>query len=175
MESKFGWVVAWLVGWLVGCLVGWLMDWLQMNIILFFFRHWLLLSMLNSKEIELLDSSGSNPAEAYPQLWKIITKLTPKPYYFKRQLQSSWSSACSLFVLFFMTMKSRGFAGPTLLKTFFPALPKCDLFKNDLAVACFISTLYKEPQIERYILDLDFLLERHKLDSNQQSIKRKTK
>ena len=61
-------------------------------------------------------------------------------------------------------MKSRGFSGPDLLRTFFPPLPAYDLWKNDCSVACFVATVYKEPSIEKYVLDLDFLAERHKLD-----------
>ena len=94
--------------------------------------------------------------------------LGSKPYFFKRRIQCDWSSSCSLFIIFFMTMKSRGFVGPDLLRTFFPPKPSYDLWKNDCAIACFLGVVYKQKSIEKYVLDLDFLVERHKLDMKQQ-------
>ena len=126
-----------------------------------------MLSLLKRNQVEILDSSGSNPATAYPYLWKKVCRLGSKPYFFKWRIQCDWSSSCSLFIIFFMTMKSRGFVGPDLLRTFFPPKPSYDPWKNDCAIACFLGVVYKQKSIEKYVLDLDFLVERHKLDMKQ--------
>lgn len=67
-----------------------------------------------------------------------------------------------------MVMLSRGFSGKTILSTFFPNKDKSQNYKNDIRVACYIGAVYHIPDAEKWILDLEFLTQRHALDSAAQ-------
>ena len=71
-----------------------------------------------------------------------------------------------------MLMLSRGFRGRTILSTFFPNKDKSQYYKNDIRVACYVGAVFHIRNAEKWILDLDFLTQRHALDS-QPAKKRK--
>ena len=61
-------------------------------------------------------------------------------------------------------MLSRGFTGREIQANFYPPLKAKDLFRNDIRTCCFISVIYSIPNIEKYIMDLNFIKQRHDLD-----------
>ena len=62
-------------------------------------------------------------------------------------------------------MLARGYTPKELLYTFFPVKDKTLRYKNDLRVSSFLGAVFNIKDVDRYILDLDFLIKRHTLDS----------
>ena len=120
---------------------------------------------------ELLDSMGNDPYVAYPRIMKILEKINTRVYFYPRGIQWLISSSCGLFATFEMLMLSRGFSGKEILSTFFPNKDTSQNYKNDIRVACYIGAVYRIPNAEKWILDLEFLTQRHALDSVSQDNK----
>ena len=69
------------------------------------------------------------------------------------------------YCVFIMMMLARGYTPKELLYTFFPIKDKSLRYKNDLRVSSFLGAVFNIKDVDKYILDLDFLIKRHALDS----------
>ena len=79
---------------------------------------------------------------------------------------------CCRYCVFTMMMLARGYTPKELLSTFFPIKDKTQRYKNDLRVSCFLGAVFNIPDFQKYILDLDFLVKRHTLDTRPASKKK---
>ena len=130
--------------------------------------HWVIVNMIRRNSFEVLDSLAHDPNIHYPRLMRIGKELTKKVYCFPRACQQSWSSSCGLFCLYYSFFISRNYTGKEILNFFFPPLKADQLYLNDISISIFLRIIFKLRNLEKYILDLSFIEERHSLDKKQQ-------
>ena len=137
--------------------------------------HWLLLSLLNSKRLEILDSFAHPAKLFYQRLLDIAKNINATVYCFPRSIQSELTTSCALFSLMFSFLICRGYTGREILVSFFPPLPKHLRFRNDILVANFVKVIYSLDSVSRFIFDIEFLRERERLDAAEREKKSQKK
>ena len=130
--------------------------------------HWVVVCYKLNGHTAILDSMASDPLEAYPLVYETLCKKVKHVFTFSRQSQADFTTSCSLFVLTYFFLLSRGVTPRQILNEYFPPIPEEDLWSNDVKCAAFCSTIYKIKQPERIIFDLDFLMQREALDTKEE-------
>ena len=130
--------------------------------------HWVTVVYKLNNHTAILDSMASDPLEAYPLVYNTLCKKAGKVFLCSRQTQASFSTSCSLFVLTYFFLLSRGITPRKILSDYFPPKPEYDLWRNDVKCAAFCASIYRIERPEKFILDLSFLMQREALDSAEE-------
>lgn len=100
--------------------------------------HWLAIFVDYDGSIEFFDSYGQDPIKYHHRIYAFLNQY--ENYKFnQKQLQSSLSSTCGQFCLYFLLWRCRGVKFETILKNF-----DKNLTMNDFLVTTFINTCVTE-------------------------------
>ena len=81
--------------------------------------HWTVISCLRpNQSVDYLCSFGGD-GKNLPRVHQALLGVNPNIYSFDRRLQTTWSSSCRLYCVFFFYALSRGISPPEILSDFF--------------------------------------------------------
>ena len=106
-------------------------------------KHWVCLYLNGKGKAEYMDSFGFSPS-VYPDIQRFVYDNSYSCKHNPRILQGITSSACGLYVIYFVLMKSRGRSFSKLLSIFNPF----EFRLNDKKVARAVTRLARKKLIE---------------------------
>lgn len=111
--------------------------------------HWLAIYVDHKGNAEFFDSYGQLPSK-YPAVQAFLRKYDDTCKFSTRQLQSTLSSTCGQFCLYFLLWRCRGVSFDCILRSFDHLQEN-----NDLLVTTFINTVFDR---NTTVYDVDFVI-----------------
>jgi len=114
-------------------------------------RHWLALYINEKKNIEFFDSYG-NSIDKYPFIMRFVQRHSEIGHCKEntRRLQSSLSSTCGQFCLYFLLWRCRGISFENIVKSFVD-----NANTNDFMVTSFVNAATGQ---NTHVYDVDFIV-----------------